>query len=181
LASRKGVEQPYHRLVERSTLNKHLEMDPPIPLIYQFVFLYFEPVMAFFGSIILLTQPTTFLNTMSPTATVASSNKVIYDQLGATYALFAWNEAVLLRLIGRTQTATTIRLWKAILLGILICDLVHLYGSWDALGADVFWNASRWRWEDWVNLGSLWGQGAVRVAFLLDVGLQKRALEVKAE
>jgi hypothetical protein len=156
-------------------------MDPPIPSVYQFVFLYFEPVLAFFGTIILLTQPKTFLNTMSPTATISNSNKVIYDQLAATYGLFAWNEAIVLRLIGRNQTSSAIKLWKAILLGILLCDVVHLYGSWDALGTDIFWNPGRWRWEDWVNLGSLWGQGAVRVAFLLDIGLQKGRKNVKAQ
>ena len=144
-----------------------------IPLFYQFVFLYFDPLAAFFGALLLFTQPPTFLETMSPTARYALSNKVIYDQLGATYGLFAWNEAVVLRVVGATQTPTALKTWKAVLLGILVCDAIHLYGSWDALGATIFWNPVLCRWQDWVNLGILWGQALVRVAFLLDVGLQK--------
>jgi hypothetical protein len=145
-----------------------------IPLVYRFIFLYFEPFAAFMGAILLAVQPATFLNTMSPAATISASSKVIYDQLAATYTLFAWNEAVVLRLAGTTQAPLTLRVWKAMLLGILVCDALHLYGSWDALGADVFWSPAAWRWEDWVNLGSLWGQGAFRVAFLLNVGLQNQ-------
>jgi hypothetical protein len=145
-----------------------------IPFIYRFIFLYFEPFGALLGSLILLTQPSTFLNAMSPTAVLTMSNKVIYDQLGATYALFTWNEAIVLRIAGTTQTPAAIKVWKAVLLGILFCDAIHLYGSCDALGWDVFWNPTTWRWEDWVNLGSLWGQGAFRLAFLLNIGLQKQ-------
>src|ERR1700761_307681 len=143
-----------------------------IPTVYQLVFLYFEPLMAFMGSLILLLQPSVFLNAMSPTAALSASNKVIYDQLGATYTLFAWNEAIVLRIAGTTQTPAAIKLWKAVLLGILVCDVIHLYGSCDALGWDVFWNPTIWRWEDWVNLGSLWGQAAVRLSFLFNIGLQ---------
>jgi hypothetical protein len=154
---------------------------PSIPFPYQLLFLYLEPFMAFMGAILLFRDPATFLNTMAPTAAVATSNKVIYDQLGATYTLFAWNEAIVLRVAGTRQEPTTVKVWKAILLGVLVCDAIHLYGSWDALGGDVFWNPVAWRWQDWVNLGSLWAQGAIRVAFLLDTGLVKGSKTAKTQ
>jgi len=140
---------------------------PTIPLIYKFVFLYFEPAGAILGAILLHFSPQVFLTGMAPTATSTTSNQVIYDQLAATYLLFAFNEAVLLRV------TNDLKIWKTLLTGILICDCVHLYGSWAALGPEMFWNPANWRWEDVVNLGSLWGQGALRVAFLTGVGLGK--------
>ena len=142
-------------------------MAPKVALPYRLLFLYFEPFMAFTGAIICLFNPTLFLNGMSPTAVYAPSNQVIFDQLAGTYTLFAFNEAVVLRV------TNDIRVWKAILVGILICDMIHLYASYTALGATVFWDPRLWRLEDTINLGTLWGQSVVRIAFLLNIGLDK--------
>lgn len=150
------------------------EQTVKIPFAYRALFLYFEPFAALFGAVLLHFRPQLFLNTMSPIARYASDNQVIYDQLSATYTLFAFNEAVLLRV------TKDLRVWKALLVGILVCDAIHLYGSWAALGGDVFWDVRSWRAEDWANLGSLWGQGAFRVAFLAGIGL-KEATPVKRE
>jgi hypothetical protein len=135
-----------------------------IPFIYRFVFLFFEPAGALGGSLLLHFKPQPFLTTMSPNLTYTASHQVLYDMLAATYVLFAFNEAVVLRL------ASNLKIWKAIMCGILLCDAIHLYGSWTALGGEIFWNPLLWRWEDAVNLGSLWLQGALRVALILEVG-----------
>ncbi|KAK6079623.1 hypothetical protein SCUP234_00656 [Seiridium cupressi] len=140
-----------------------------IPFVYRFVFLFFEPVAAFGGSLLLHFAPQRFLTTMSPTSVATASHQVIYDNLAATYTLFAFNEAVLLRV------TNDLKIWKTVLFGILICDAIHLYASWGALGGEVFWNPLLWRGEDVVNLGSLWLQGLLRVAFVLGVGLPSRA------
>ncbi|KAH8125016.1 hypothetical protein LI328DRAFT_133485 [Trichoderma asperelloides] len=145
-----------------------------IPFAYRALFLYFEPAAALFGALLLHFRPEIFLNTMSPVAKYAADNQVIYDQLFATYTLFAFNEAVILRI------TKDLRVWKALLVGILVCDAIHLYGSWAALGGAVFWDVRSWRPEDWANLGSLWGQAAVRMAFLAGVGL-KDAIPMKRE
>lgn len=144
-----------------------------IPFAYRFVFLWFEPLAALGGTFLLWFNPEMILNTMSPMSRFAPDNKVIYDQLAATYALFAYNEAILLR------STNDLRVWRTVVIGILLCDAMHMYASWAVLGS-VFWSPGAWRWEDWVNLGSLWGQGAVRVAFLAGVGLEGN-LRVKAD
>jgi hypothetical protein len=126
------------------------------------------------GALLLHFRPEVFLNTMSPVAKYAPDNQVIYEQVAATYTLFAFNEAVILRI------TNDLRIWKALLIGILICDAIHLYGSWVALGGAIFWDIRSWRAEDWANLGTLWGQAAVRVAFLAGIGL-KGAESVKRE
>jgi hypothetical protein len=147
-------------------------MSRSIPLLYRLLFLTLEPLAALFGALLLLREPTRFLATMSPAATHAPSNKVIYDQLAATYTAMAWNAAVVLRLAGKARDdARTMRVWRGVLIGLLVCDVMHLYGSWQALGGEVFWMPARWRGEDWGNLGFLWGMAAVRLAFLLGIGL----------
>lgn len=136
-----------------------------LPLVYRVLFLYFEPMGALLGSLLLHFSPQKFLTTMRPDLVYDAMHQVVYDMLAATYVLFAFNEAVILRL------TNDLRIWKALLCGILLCDAIHLYGSCSALGNSVFWNPLLWRWEDAVNLGSLWLQGAIRVAFIYGLGL----------
>lgn len=95
-----------------------------IPFLYRLILLYVEPLMAFNGAILCLFAPALFLNTFSPYLRYRSDAQIIYNQLGATYILFAFNQAVVLRV------AKDLRVWKAIVLGILICDCVHLWAGW---------------------------------------------------
>ncbi|MCJ1317860.1 hypothetical protein MMC15_003187 [Xylographa vitiligo] len=139
-----------------------------IPLPYRILLLYVEPIAAFNGAILAHWFPAYYLAGMSPSATIStysSPAQVIFDQLAACYFLFAFNEAVVLR------STSDLRVWKAIVLGILICDLIHLYGTWEALGV-AFWDPKIWRFEDWVNLTMLYGPGGMRLAFLMGVGLK---------
>jgi hypothetical protein len=150
-------------------------MSRQIPLAYRLLFLAVEPLAALFGALLLVRDPARFLASMSPTAALAASNKVIYDQLAATYVLLGWTEGVVLRLAGTSQdSGPTMRIWRGVLAGVLVCDAMHLYGSWDALGGEVFWRPARWRGEDWGNLGFLWAMAGARLAFLLGVGLGTR-------
>ncbi|MCJ1389484.1 hypothetical protein MMC18_002341 [Xylographa bjoerkii] len=139
-----------------------------IPLPYRILLLYVEPVAAFNGAILAHFFPAFYLAGMSPSATTSSysgPSQVIFDQLAACYLLFAFNEAVVLR------STSDIRVWKAMVLGILLCDVIHLYGTWEALGA-AFWDPRLWRMEDWVNLTMLYGPGGMRIALLMGVGLK---------
>jgi hypothetical protein len=146
-----------------------------IPLAYRLLFLYIDPVAALFGAYLLMRDPARFLATMSPAAALAASNKVVYDQLAATYVLLAWTEGVVLRIAGTPRASgVTMRVWKGVLAGALVCDIMHLWGSWAALGGEVFWNPIRWRGEDWGNLGFLWIIAAARLGFLLGAGFGSR-------
>ncbi|MCJ1469955.1 hypothetical protein MMC07_008600 [Pseudocyphellaria aurata] len=138
-----------------------------IPLPYRILLLYFEPLAALNGALLIHFFPSRYLLGMSPRATSLSYNaesQVVYDQLSACYIMFAFNQGVVLR-----QTSD-LRVWKALVLGMLLCDLVHLYGSWTAMGTDMFVNPLLWRLEDWVNLPMLYGPGALRLGLLLEVG-----------
>src|SRR5437667_6315759 len=96
-----------------------------IPLPYRILLLYFEPLAALNGAFLAHFKPSDYLLVMSPSATASTyspQTQIVYDQLAATYLLFAFNEAVVLRV------TSELRVWKAIVLGILLCDAVHLYG-----------------------------------------------------
>ncbi|MCJ1263647.1 hypothetical protein MMC22_003517 [Lobaria immixta] len=140
---------------------------PKIPLPYRILLLYFEPLAALNGALIVHFFPSYYLLGMSPTANSLSydpASQIVYDQLAATYTLFAFNEAIVLR-----QTSE-LRVWKAMVLGILLCDLVHLYGSWNVMGTQMFVRPWLWRIEDWVNLLMLYGPAAMRLGLLFEVG-----------
>ena len=137
-----------------------------IPLIYRFLFLYFEPLAAFSGTIITLTDPLTFLQSFSPLATVFDPlTTPIYDQLSAHLLRFAWSQAVVLRI------TNDLRIWKYVLFGMFLCDVLHLWASYRILGPEVFFNPMEWRWEEWVNFVMLYGPGSLRLAFCAGVGL----------
>jgi hypothetical protein len=141
-----------------------------IPLAYRLLLLYIEPIAAFNGFILAHFFPQFYLSGMAPLSLpsdYAPSTQIIYSQLASCYFLFAWNEAVVLR------CTNDLRVWKAVVLGILICDVFHLYGTGVALG-EGFWTPLRWRPEDWVNLLMLVGPGSMRVGFLAGVGFGGR-------
>ncbi|KAL8736878.1 MAG: hypothetical protein Q9181_002244 [Wetmoreana brouardii] len=139
-----------------------------ISLPYRLLFLYFEPFAAFGGTYITLTSPSTYLLSLSPSAnatTYSSLTYPIYAQLAGHLLLFSWLQAVLLR------ATASVKIWKIVLFGILLCDALHLYGNYVGLGAEVFWDPRQWRKEDWVTLVMTWGPAAMRAAFCLGVGV----------
>jgi len=157
--------EPLHRrLRDRERTMAHAL--PHIPLAYRLLLLYVEPVMAFNGALLLLFKPDVFLNTFSPDLRSSPDSQIVYDQLGATYILFAFNQAIVLRV------ARDLRVWKAIVLGILICDAVHFWAGWKVMIQDGNTNPIGWRPEDWVAVLSLIIPGSLRLAFLLGVGIK---------
>lgn len=141
--------------------------DSPVPPLYRILFLYIEPFGAFLGAIINIFTPLLYLQSLSPTATASNYSPLtqpIYDQLAAHLLFFFWSQAVVLR------STNDIKVWKAVLSGMSICDVVHLFASYRILGPEVFFGPSLWRWEDWVNFVTFYGFGAVRLAFLAGVG-----------
>jgi hypothetical protein len=95
--------------------------------------------------------------------------QVVLDQVGACYLMFGLVEAVVLR------ATSEMRVWNALIWCLMICDVGHLYGSYNALGWSTLMNPSPWRWEDYVNMILLWLSFATRAAFLLGVGFRKSA------
>lgn len=148
-----------------------------IPLPYRILLLYFEPLLALNGAITLHLFPARYLVVMSPFATASTYNpitQVVYDQLAATYFLFAFVEAVVLRV------TSELSVWKAIVFGLLTCDVMHLYGSCAAMGFEAFIKPWMWRADDWVNLTLLYGPALMRLGLLLEVGFARNEMSKKS-
>ena len=148
---------------------------PPIPFPYTLFHLYLEPLFAFLGALQAAFLPTQYLRFFTPgrhpalatdTLIRHSVFQIPLDQVAACYVLFAWNEAFLLR-IARND----IRVWKAVLGGIAVCDVLHLAAAYRAMGPKAFADPGLWRFEDWVNLALLWPPLLLRLAFVLEVGV----------
>ncbi|MCJ1310082.1 hypothetical protein MMC25_003743 [Agyrium rufum] len=151
-------------------------MTPPaIPFPYVVLLTILEPLAALNGALIAHFTPAAYLNYFTPFPTTLqrtfnTTYQPLASQVAACYLLFTFNEAVVLRL------TDDVRVWKGIVLGILICDLGHLWATYEALQAGLgggFWSLGGWRFEDWVNTGMILGPGLVRILFLLEVGFRK--------
>jgi hypothetical protein len=156
-------------------------MPPPahIPLPYRFFHLYIEPLLLVPGGIYLsLFQPRKFLLSTTPSALVLPYDPSLLEPAPITplirqlltntaglYILFMLNELLVLRL------SNDIRIWRAVVLAMLCCDLVHLWGVWVAGGPEFMLSPGEWRLEDWVNPGLLGAGAVLRVCFLAGVGI----------
>lgn len=146
------------------------ELPTPFPLLYRFLFLYLEPIGAFFGTLVNIFDPLRYLQSLSPTATASTYSPLtqpIYDQLAAHLLFFSWSQAVVLR------STDDVKMWKAMLFGMFLCDILHLFASYRILGPEVFFSPSLWRWEEWVNFIMLYGPGGLRLAFCMGVGVKR--------
>jgi hypothetical protein len=147
--------------------------EPHIPAVYTIFLLTIEPLLALSGAYLSLFDPhrfiTTFTHDPSPSTPLNSpTTRVIYQQVAALLVLFSWTEAVVLRAAGKNLSV-----WRAVVAGILLCDCLHLWASWEALGPQVFWDPTAWRWEDGVNLSLLWGPVVLRLCFLAGWGIRE--------
>lgn len=89
---------------------------------------------AFLPFIYLSTFTSRTVSGLSSDSTISSSPfQAVFDQTAACYVLFAFNEAVLLRVAGNN-----VKIWKAVIAGIVLCDILHLCGARRAMGSEAF-------------------------------------------
>lgn len=137
-----------------------------IPLPYRILHLYLEPLMALNGAVLCILHPSTFLSTFSPTRGYTRSSQIIYDQLAATYVFLALVESVVLR------STSELPVWRAVMAALLVSDALHLLAGVRCMSDDGrLWAVAKWRVEDWMAVATLLVPGALRVAFLMGVGL----------
>ncbi|KAL9027228.1 MAG: hypothetical protein Q9196_004216 [Gyalolechia fulgens] len=141
-----------------------------IALPYRFLFLYLEPAAAFFGSYITLAAPAAYLSSLSLTAKYSPDTFPVYAQLTGHLLLFSWIQAVVLR------ATSSVEIWKGLLFGMFLCDLLHFYGSCVGIGRKRIFDLKAWRLEEWVAMVMTVVPAAMRLAFCLEVGVGKEGL-----
>jgi hypothetical protein len=156
-----------------------------IPTAYQAFFLWIEPAATLVGAFYACFLPETYLQ-LTDAATAPGilglpvATHVVLRQLGNLYLALALSEALVLR------STTDLRVWRTLLLVLLIADLGHLY-SCLPLGADIYYRVAKWNSMDWGNLAAVYCVATVRMCFLAGVGMgnkkpeprQRKAIDMK--
>ncbi|KKY37030.1 hypothetical protein UCDDA912_g02980 [Diaporthe ampelina] len=144
---------------------------PKIAAAHRILFLYAEPFAALYGALLVARAPLKYLYLVHPAAPAHyhPSLQVVLDQLAATYFLFAFNQAVVLRVAGDGPGG--LRVWTAMICGMLLCDLLHINAAGNALGWGFLLHPAGWRFEEWMVMVPTYGFAAARVAFLLGFGV----------
>ncbi|KAL6709701.1 hypothetical protein ACN47E_001129 [Coniothyrium glycines] len=137
-----------------------------IPFFYLLWHLYLEPLFALGGVYHLHFVPATYFTFMPAPTSYHRASQIAYDQLAATYLLFAFIEGVLMRVVDDMRT------WRYIVFGLALCDAGHCYAAWCEMGTTWMVSPGEWSAKDGVtnflNVLPL----VTRVAFLLGVGVR---------
>jgi hypothetical protein len=151
-----------------------------LPLAYRLFFLVLEPISALVGAFYnhflqrryleLLdaasapTPPPPGVGGRGVVGSVPLATSVAMSQLANMYLFFALNEAVVLR------STTDVRVWRAVLLVLLIADGGHLY-SMKELGPGIYCDVFGWNAGDLGNVLWVYVGATMRMCFLAGVGL----------
>ncbi|KAM0199135.1 hypothetical protein ACHAPA_001635 [Fusarium lateritium] len=145
--------------------------------IYRIFFLVLEPISALVGAFYTHFRQETYLSLLNapsaPAAQAPTATSVAMSQLANMYFFFALNEALVLR------STADLRVWRTVLLVLLIADVGHLY-SMSALGSGIYWDVKAWNVSDWGNVPWVYAGMSMRLCFLMGFGLgESRALKRK--
>ena len=144
-------------------------MAPAIPLPYAIFFLWIEPIATLVGAFYAWVKPLEYLNLTHAASTpekllgLPVSTQVALQQLGNLYVAFALNEALVLR------STTDLKVWKSLLLGLLIADFGHLFSCYP-LGIKMYYDISSWSSIAYGNYLFVYVGATFRTCFLLGVG-----------
>lgn len=138
-----------------------------LPLLYRIFLLTLEPISALVGAYFTHFQQAHYLTLLDAAAApsqVPLSTSVAMSQLSNMYFFFALNEAIVLR------STSDARVWRAVLLVMLIADFGHLW-SMRGLGHRVYWDVTSWNAGDLGNVPWVYAGATTRMCFLGGVGL----------
>ena len=142
-----------------------------LPTIYRLFFLVLEPLSALAGAYFNQFRQAHYLWLLDGASApgtgsgpVPLATSVAMSQLANMYFFFALNEALVLRVTSEQ------RVWRTVLLGLLIADFGHLY-SMKALGHRIYWDVLGWNAGDWGNVPWVYAGATLRICFLMGVGL----------
>ncbi|KAL6866990.1 hypothetical protein J3F83DRAFT_98368 [Trichoderma novae-zelandiae] len=139
-----------------------------LPLAYRLFFLLLEPISALVGAYYTHFHQHRYLQLLhgatAPAQLVPLGTSVAMSQLANMYLFFALNEALVLR------ATKDPRVWRAVLLVLLIADVGHLY-SMKELGPEIYYNVTGWNAGDVGNVPWVYAGASMRLCFLAGVGL----------
>jgi len=140
-----------------------------IPLPYTAFFLWIEPVATLAGAYYAWLKPQTYLQLTHAASApgilgLPTATNVALRQLGNLYVAFAINEALVLR------ATTDLKVWRALLIGLLIADFGHLYSCFP-LGLKSYYDVRDWNAMAYGNYLFVYCGAITRICFLLGLGM----------
>ncbi|KAK3398345.1 hypothetical protein B0T20DRAFT_410861 [Sordaria brevicollis] len=141
-----------------------------IPLLYRIVLLYIEPFFALNGAFMVFFQPHKYADLMTRSSIpYEPSTQHLYTQIGSLWLLFAFNQAIILRLYD------DVRLWKLMCVGMLLSDAGHNWSMVQGLGGWNQWaKVGEWKASDWTLFLSTTPLMLVRILILLQSSGKRR-------
>lgn len=143
-------------------------MHQNVPLLYRLIFLYVDPLLSVTGIIFPLLKPSFFMTSLAPRTTsdiYHPRTEVVYANIAGLYFFVTFVLAIVPRI------SLDLKVWKTLILGIVFCDLIMLYGNARHMGWDLFTQPWLWNTMEWTNNGILVGLGVIRIAFLMGAGI----------
>ncbi|ETN46178.1 uncharacterized protein HMPREF1541_00362 [Cyphellophora europaea CBS 101466] len=147
---------------------------PSIPQYYQIFFLWIEPITTLLGAVaaaffghdyLVMTHAQT---TPSKILGLPIATDVALRQLGNLYLAFAINEFFVLR------STNDLKVWRAVLLTLLVADFGHLLACFPAGGFSQYYDVTKWNAMSYGNLLFVYIGATLRSCFLAGVGLGSR-------
>jgi hypothetical protein len=138
-----------------------------IPRFYRIWHLWLEPWTALGGVYHLHCAPEQYFEYMPQTARYAPASQIVYDQLASSYLFFAAVEGFVLR------STDDVKVWRAVVFALLLCDAGHMYASWMEMGTRGFFLPWLWEGSDAMTMILTCGPFVLRSAFLLGVGFDR--------
>jgi hypothetical protein len=138
-----------------------------LPAIYRLTLLVLEPLFALNGAYMTCT-PQAYVSAIAHNAALyRPANQFLYTQLGGAWLLFAFNEAVVMRLVD------DLRVWRLLCWGMLVSDVCYRVSSVQAVGGTArMLDLGAWNAFDWAVFASAVGPMLVRVLIVAGVGVE---------
>lgn len=140
--------------------------NPPIPPIYRYYHILIEPLMAVSGVCQLFFVPETYFSYMPASSSYHLDSRIICNQLASAYLFMAIVEALVLRVAKNDW-----KIWRAVVLALVVCDIGHVYASWVEMGNEEFFRPWMWGIKDGMGLILTIGPLLLRGAFLMGIKL----------
>jgi hypothetical protein len=140
-----------------------------IPLPYILFFHWIEPVATLAGAYYAWLKPTEYLQLTHAASApgllgLPVATHVVLRQLGNLYVAFTLNEALVLR------ATNDLKVWRALLVVLLIADFGHLYSCFP-LGLHTYYDVANWNAMAYGNYFFVYCGATTRICFLLNVGM----------
>jgi len=148
-----------------------------LPFSYRLMLNTIEPILAFNGAMTTLFSPQWYLSMLSRDAIpFEPRTSFLYTELTGAWLMFAFNEALVLRLVD------DIRIWTLLCWGMLLSDLCYCHSCAQAVGGWSEWaKVGDWTAGDWMVLVTTFSPMLVRILVVLKIGYKRTTNSINLE